>query len=224
MSEAITGLLPFTIGAAQVPVWVIMVLFLLRRGEGIATAAAFVAGLTAVRLGQGIIFGLLVAGTAPTRSGDERSLLSSLPSLIIGVVLWGVAIGQLRAGGDAERLPPVWLTRLRALSPVAAFGFGALLIAVSFKQWAFTLGAIGVIGAAQLDRTEAVIVYLIFVLGAEALVLLPIVVTLLFRGQSAALLERVGAWLEWNLRPIVIAVSVIFGTYFLWKGLAPLFP
>ena len=55
--------------------------------------------------------------------------------------------------------------------------------------------------------------------GAELLLLLPLVASVLARERSAYLLERAAAWLEQHTRPIKMTVSIVFGSYFLWKGI-----
>jgi hypothetical protein len=84
------------------------------------------------------------------------------------------------------------------------------------------LGAIAVISDAGLGQPSSTIAFLVFILGAEILVLIPIVAYALAPTQSAAILEAAGTWLEKNNKPIVIAVSGIFGLYFLWKSLSDL--
>lgn len=51
------SLLPLIIGAAVVPIWIIVVLFLLRGEGGLLKGAAFAAGGLSVRVVQGIFFG-----------------------------------------------------------------------------------------------------------------------------------------------------------------------
>jgi hypothetical protein len=42
------------------------------------------------------------------------------------------------------------------------------------------------------------------------------------REQATAVLSRFGDWLVTNNRVIVILVSVVFGSLFLWKGISGL--
>lgn len=220
MGELTVSLLPLMIAAAQAPVWVIMVLLLLRRPAGLITAAAFVGGITAVRFTQGAAFGLAVSGAMMPGAANEARTVSAVPQIIIGALLWLVAVRQFRARDQVG--PPAWLAKIERVTPLTAFGFGAVLVLVSVKQWAFTLGALGVIREAEVSPAGSTTAYVMYVLGAEALILLPLVVYAVARQRSAAVLDRVGTWLERCHRPIVIAVSAIFGTYFLWKGISGL--
>ena len=84
------------------------------------------------------------------------------------------------------------------------------------------LGAISSIRQGDLSRAESIGAYLVYVLGASALMLAPIVVRIVAPPRSTALLDAGRKWLERKSGAIVIAVSIIFGTYFLRKGISAL--
>jgi hypothetical protein len=222
VGDVLIGMLPLMVSAALVPAPLIIVLTLLRGHSGLAAGAAFLVGMTVVRIAQGALFGfVLVDAMGADGRAEPRPVVATL-LLILGLLLWITAVKTLLKEEDPDAPPPKWLERLRTASPLAAFGIGAGFIAIAAKQWVFTLGALGVIAEANLDRSEATIAYLLFVLGATSLVLLPVLASAVARDQAAAILERVGTWLERNNRGIKIVVSVVFGTYFLWKGLSGL--
>ena len=114
------------------------------------------------------------------------------------------------------------MASISGLSAVKAFGMGALLVAIAAKQWVFTLSAIGMIGDAQMSRTENVLAFLFYVLAAQVLVLAPIVVSVLAPTRSAKTLDAARSWLERHNRTIVIMVSLVFGALFLYKGISGL--
>jgi hypothetical protein len=60
------------------------------------------------------------------------------------------------------------------------------------------------------------------VLGAESLLIVPLLIYAIAPRQSAGLLQTATNWLETYNRPITIAVSLIFGCFFLWKGISGL--
>jgi hypothetical protein len=83
----ITDLLPLTVGAAVLPLWIIISLLLLRSEGGVAKAAAFAAGAMAVRVVQGILFGF-VFGAAADEGGDTgAALIKSTLLLVVGILL-----------------------------------------------------------------------------------------------------------------------------------------
>jgi len=75
-----------------------------------------------------------------------------------------------------------------------------------------------VIEAAELDIAPSIIAYLLYVLGAEALIIAPILVS----GRLSNQLAVAARWLEEYNRPILVVVSVAVGCFFLWRGIAGL--
>jgi hypothetical protein len=222
MEPVVANLLPLIVAAAVLPAWIIITLLLLRGKGGVIKAAAFAAGALAVRLLQGILFGLIFGAATDGADEQEASVIASTLLLVVGILLLVTAVKKWRKEDDPDAPPPQWMTALGGLSALKAFGMGALLMAVALKQWVFTLSAIAVIEEAQLDPAGSVLSYLFFVLAAQSLVLAPVIAAALAPAQSARLLDATLGWLERNNRVITIAVSLIFGAWFLWKGLTGL--
>ncbi len=222
MGNVIAELIPLILGAAIVPIWIIIVLFLLRGKGGLLKALAFVVGISSVRLAQGIVFGYIFR-SAEEASGESGSgVIVSTLLLVIGILLLITAFKQYRKEDDPDGPPPKWMEIFSTATPVKAFALGAALIAIAAKQWVFTLSAIATIGQASLSQVENVITFLVYVLLAISLPLVPILFSAIAPRQSAVTLERMGKWLEKHNRHIVIAVSLIFGVFFLWKGMSGL--
>ena len=222
MDAVIVYLLPLIVGAALLPAWIIIALFLLRGEGGVRKALAFAAGALLVRLVQGVLFGYVFGTAADTYGESGSNLITSTLLLVVGIVMLISAVKKWRKDADPDAPPPKWMATLSGLSALKAFGVGALLMAVSIKQWFFTLSAIAVIEQAQLSRAANMLTYLFFVLAAQSLVLAPILVSAVAPVQSTKLLDAIQGWLERNNRAIVIAASSIFGVWFLWKGIAGL--
>ena len=108
------------------------------------------------------------------------------------------------------------------LSALKAFGVGALLMAVALNQWVFTLSAVAIIEAAAAGLGASVAAFLVFVVGAQILVVAPIVVYVVAPGPAGKALDSLQGWLARNDRVILVAVSLIFGLWFTWKGIAGL--
>jgi hypothetical protein len=221
MGSVLASLLPLIVGAAVVPIWIIMVLFLLRSEGGLLKAAAFGAGAIIVRLAQGILFGYVFNKAAEASGDTGSSVIVSTLLLVIGVLMLITAFKQWRKEDDPDA-PPKWIAAISGLSTVKAFGIGALLVAIAAKQWVFTLSAIGIIGQAKMSQAENIVAFLVYVLAAESLVLAPIIVYTVAPTRSANSLDAAQGWLEHHNRVIVIAISLIFGLLFLWKGIAGL--
>jgi H+/Cl- antiporter ClcA len=114
------------------------------------------------------------------------------------------------------------MVMLDTLTPLTTLGMGAGLVLISGKFWVFTMSAIAVISEAQLGQSSSIIAFLLYVLLAQSLLLLIILVRLIFPGQSKSILESISAWLTRYNRPIVITVSFVFGLLFLFQGVSGL--
>ncbi len=224
MAGVLVSLLPLIIGSAVVPIQIIMVTLLLTGPkQGPAKAIAFVAGMTLVRLAQGVIFGLLLTGSSSADSSAGSGLVKSTLLLVLGILLLITAYRNFAREPDPDAPPPKWLTMLNSMGPLGALASGAGLILISAKFWVFTLGALGVIGEAQLGQPSSTIAFLLFVLLAESLLIIPILIRLVMPSRAAALLGSLGDWLEAYNRQIVMVVSLVFGLLFLYQGVAGLF-
>lgn len=220
MNPLWSSLLPLIVGSALVPIQIVITTLLLRSSAGKMTAVALVAGMTSVRLAQGLVFGLIVGQGA---AGDETSAgpgnAVSLLLLAIAILFYVAALKQLLGHPDDDAPPPRWMAMVDGITPGKAFLLGLGLMAISAKFWVFTLGAIAVIGDAGMDPTASIVAFLIFVALAESVMLALIVVAYLLPARSAVILDRVSALLQKYNRALVIGLGLVFGTWFLIKAL-----
>jgi putative Mn2+ efflux pump MntP len=222
MGDLLITLLPVILGATLVPLYPIVVLLLLQSQGGLRTAMAFVFGAVAVRLVQGVLFGFVFGAAAEAYPDDGAEIIASVLLLVVGILLLIAAFKKWRKEPDPDEPPPQWMAALGGLSPIKAVGAGALMIALSVKQWVFTLTAIDVIEGAAVGPTASVTAYLIYTAATQVLVLLPILAYAVAPQQSAKPVKAAHAWLERYNRPIVIAVSLVFGLWFSYKGISGL--
>lgn len=216
MGEVIVKLTPFIIGSAVVPLQVMMIILLLNSPrQGLAKAIALVVGMTTIRLLQGVLFGLILS---PESGSEGKSPVVSMLLIVLGILLLITAYKQWRNENDSDDPPPRWMVMLDTLTPLKAFAMGAGLVLISGKFWVFTLSAIGVIEEAQLGQPSSTVAFLLFVLLAQSLLLLAIIIRVIIPKQSKSMLEGISAWLTRYNRPIVIIVSLVFGLLFLYQG------
>ncbi len=222
MGDLLIQLLPVILGATLAPLYPIVVLLLLQGQGGLRKASAFVLGAVAVRAVQGVLFGFVFGAAAEAYPADGPEIIASTLLLLLGILLLIAAFKKWQNQPDPDNPPPQWMAALSGLSALRAAGAGALFVAIAVKQWVFTLTAIDTIQGAALGLTTAAAAYLIYTLATQVLVLLPILAYALAPQRSARPLQAARAWLERYNRPIVIAVSLIFGVYFLVKGISGL--
>ena len=224
MLSLLANLLPLSIASAIGPGQILFDTLLLRSPDrGALKAACFVAGMTVVRLLQGIIFGFILTGAIQSAaSSGQPHVISSLLLLVLGIFLLVTAYRQWRQEENPDGPPPKWLSMIDSLTPLKAFGIGFILVATSPNLWVFTLSAIAVISEAQVSQTEGILSFLLFVLLAETLVLLPILLRVMMPVQARNILDSLSLWLTRNNRLLMIGVSLVFGVFFLVKGIAGL--
>jgi len=220
MSDLWSTLTPLIIGSAIVPIQIVVTILILRSPAGVRTAGAWVAGMTAVRLLQGLLFGLVLSSSDQTASESTGSaLIVSTLLLVMAVLFYVTALRHLFADDDPDAPPPKWMTMPASLTPGKAFLVGAGYVAVAAKFWVFTLGAVAAIGQADLGRPESIVAFLLFVVLAESVVIVIVGAALFAPKRSAGLLDRVSDWLERHNGAIVVVLGLVFGTWFLIKAL-----
>lgn len=223
MDTLLINLIPLIVAALLVPLQVVATLFLLQSENGLNKAVAFAAGAAAVRIAQGIVFGLVFSGADDAGgSGGRRAIITSTLLLVLGILLLITAYKTWRKEEDPDAPPPKWMASLRDLSVAKAFGFGVLLMLIAAKQWVFTLSAIGAIREAQLGQPGSTIAYLFFMIGAQALVWTLIIITAAAPNRAGQVLDTLQGWLEQNSRVITIGLSLVFGAWFVVKGVTGL--
>jgi hypothetical protein len=221
MFDLWTTLLPLVVGSAVVPTQIVVTGVLLRSSRG--KAAAWIAGMAALRVLQGVLFGLVFAEARShaTSSGGPRILAGGL-LLAIAVLFLGTALRQAIAGDDAAAAAPQWLSRVESMPGVAAFGAGAAYVAFSPEKWVFTLGAIGAIADAALGRWASVLNFAAFVGLTLSGSLAVFGFATLDPERAAAVSARVGRWFERRARVVTAVLGAVFGTWFLLKALSAL--
>jgi uncharacterized membrane protein YidH (DUF202 family) len=222
LGDVILNLLPLIVGAAVVPLYSITVLLLLQSKGGLLKAVAFVAGGVAVRLVQGVVFGFVIGAACKANSEPGPRLVVSTLLLTVGILLLVAALKQWRKEEDPDAPTPKWMSAIGKLSALKALGAGALFPVIAVKQWVFTLSALGVIGEFGPGGAADVGAYLFFVLATQTLVLVPILASALAPHRTAKPLQATQAWLERNNRAIVMVMSLVFGVWFLFKGVTGL--
>ena len=219
MNSIFVSLLPFIIGGALVPVQIIIVILLLT-GEkrGPLKAVAFVLGMTLARLAQGFLFQLIITGGSgdPADANPNLGAIKSTLLLVLGLLLLTTAWKKWIKEPDPDAPPPKWLTMLDGLTPLRALLFGAGFILIAVKLWVFTLGALSVIDGAQLGIRETFLVFLGYILLAQSLLIIPILIRLILPNRAKVWLKSFGGWLAKHNARIVMGVALVFGLLFLY--------
>ncbi len=218
--EVLVDLLILGVGAALVPGLVTMTLLLVRDGHGRGPAVAWVLGMLAVRVLQGVAFGWIVP-SEPTVDTTGRPTVVATGMLVLSLLLFATAAWTMLTGQDSpSERPSRWVRRIADVGPGRAFLFGVLVIALGARQWVCTLGAIGAIGASPVGPVVGAGLYAGFTVLATSLPLAVVVLALVAPDRSAAFLTRSSAWLRVHESTLVIVLGLVFGTIFGLRALA----
>lgn len=220
MDEPWTILLPLIVANAVLPLQLAVTVLLIRSVGGRSGAFAWVAGMTVVRLLQGLVLGVVLGGAiAGTDTTDRPGPIESTLLLVVGIGFLLAAARKTLRVPDDDAPPPRWMTVVATIRPGRAFLAGVGVVAVSPKLWALTLAATGAIAEAGLDTTAAAGTYLIYAIGAVALHLAILASTVLAPARAEPVIAGLAGALERYDRPLMIALSLIFGVWFLIKAL-----
>ena len=224
MTSVLINLLPLSIASTIGPGQILFDILLLRApARGTLKAISFVGGITAVRLLQGLLFGFILTGAVMATIGlGQTGVISSTLLTVLGIFLLISAYRQWREGESPDASPPKWLTMIDDFSSIKAFLIGCLIVVTSPNLWVFTLSAISMIGEAQLSQLDSIVAYLLFILVAETLVLVPILIRIAAPAQSTRILNNMSDWLTQHNHNLMIGVSLVFGLFFLIKGISGL--
>jgi hypothetical protein len=224
MTETLVEIIPFIIGSAIAPGQIIIILLLLKSPQsGLGKAILFLLGVTSIRLLQGIVFGVILNLGASAEGTNGKGPVVSTLLLVLGIFLLITAYKKITKEQDPEDSPPKWITSIETATKTKLFTFGMQLPLISPKMWVFILGAIGTISHAQLGQPTSFFTFLVFIILAQMLLILPIIIRLLLPKRSMKVFQSASVWLSDNNRIILIVISLIFGIFFLYQGIYGLF-
>ncbi len=213
------SLLPLAIGSAIVPIQLVITLLLLRSGHGRVTSLAWVAGMLTVRLGQGVVIGLILGPRSLGAGEGGAGTAASLLLLVVAILFLATAARKLVGDPDEDAPPPRWMAAVEGATPARAYLMGVGMLLISAKFWVFTLGAISAIEAADLGQGSAVLTYLAFVLLAMSIHLGIVGMAYAAPARAEVVLARFTSSLTRHSRAITIVLGAVFGTWFLVKAL-----
>jgi hypothetical protein len=194
MSELWFDLLPIAIAMAITPGRLLALILLFGTERALLTPVAFVGGMASNMLVEGLAFALIfsLTGAFDAEDGAGPPAIMAILLVVMGVLLLVAAAKVIIHSEDDDKAPPQWLAEIESFTPGKAYKLGLGWLFVSPKQWIFTLTAVGFIFAANLE--------------------------------SVASLAKAGLfkWLKKNAQTILLAVLIVFGLYFLLKGIAAL--
>ncbi len=198
---------------------IVILLLISDRGwrSGVAYMLGYVGGYTLIGVAA-VWAGTAVAANGSGLAGSGSSILL----IALGLVLLWLGGCSWRNPPAASEAPPRLLAIVDRITPVRAFGFGALVTLINFKNLAIFLSAVSVPLLSDLPLPRQLVVVLLVVFVFCLSVIGPVAIYALFPRQAARWLNGIKQALETHRRPIGIWLPLVFGLIFLIRGLSGL--
>ena len=217
MIEALTLLLPLSLGGAVSPMMLTEQIVLLGTG-GRRAATQFALGATLTLLA--IVVVLVFIGHAIELPTEPK--LSASLDIVLGVVLLGLGVAIHYLGEHPARLPmPAALSEHRlslADRPEASFTFGAFSMATNFTTLALVIVAAKEIAAHDLDAAERIVLVLVLVTICSAPAWVPPAATRLAPRTGQRVLDVLRRLILEHGRAAVVALLLAAGAFLLARG------
>jgi hypothetical protein len=221
MRELIFSLVPLAIAASLQPPQVIALVILMQTRQGVANGWAYFGGMVAFRLTLGGVFWVLISNVeaAIEGTGGRFDIFVGAILIVLGFLLLVYALRQGFTDRNPDQAAMSWMEKLQAAKPLQAALVGVAFLALDPKDWLVDIAAVDLIAAADLSGLDSLLAYLVYVLMAQALLLIPLIMLLVTPEKAKQSLGRLGQWLDRHERTITILVALMFGCFFLYAGL-----
>lgn len=172
-------------------------------------SAYSVIGVSAVLLGY----------RAEENNTSAPGLFFPLLLLVFGTLLLWLAFRNWRKPISENKEEPRFFSIVDKITPIKAFGFGAMVSVINFKNLALFLTALSVVILSKLLITEKILITLFVVLVFCQSVIIPVIIYITFPRRAKDLLSGIKQSLARYSRPIGIWAPVVFGLLLLIKGI-----
>ena len=216
--DLLIQLLPLIIGTAVVPSIIILVILFLQSDRGLIKASAFVGGMVSWRLFMLTIFVYYSFIFAKLFSLRIPEKLHFALLCLFGIILMIVASYLLMKKRNASGTSTNLLKVIDRSNAPMAFAFGVVLMAMGLKHYIFMIGAMQDLERSGILGARWMLAMILFIVAAELLVLIPILIYLLMPDRSEAILGSFKNILDKYSSTITITFCYMVGIFFLWRA------
>lgn len=195
----------------------VILLLISERGwrNGLGYALGYTGAYTVIGI-MAVLLGYRATGNRPT----EPDLVFPVVMVLLGALLLWMAARNRRKPPSSEKKQPRIFAIVDTITPPKAFGFGALVSVINFKNLALFLSATSVVVLSALPfiqkMTVIVLVALVFCLS----VIIPVLIYISAPQRATDVLGTFKTKLEQHSRTIGIWLPLVFGSIFIAKGLS----
>jgi threonine/homoserine/homoserine lactone efflux protein len=224
MGELILSLVPLAIVAALQPPQVIALVILMQTKRGTVNGWAYFAGMAAFRLTLGAIFWMLISNVERSieTAGGRFEIFVGAILTVLGFLLLVYALRQGLTARNPDEAAMSWLVKLESATTNQAALMGLAFLAMDPKDWLVDISAVDLIAGADLSGRDSLLAYLVYVLLAQSVLLVPLVMALVSPLKAHEILARLKNWLERYERQIMVLIAALLGCFFLYAGLEQL--
>ncbi len=193
----------------------VILLLLSERGwrNGLGYALGYTTGYSLVGVGT-VSLGYRVVGNP---SGAAAPFVSWL-LLVLGGLLLTLSFRNRRTPAVENPEPPRFFSLLDGITPLKAFGVGALVSVINFKNLALFLTALSTVILSGLSLPQKIITAWLAALVFCLSVLIPLGIYLLVPNRAGQVLAGFRWWLQAHSRELGIWAPLLFGLLFILKG------
>jgi len=185
--------------------------------NGLGYALGYTSAYTVIGVSV-VVLGFRATGN----ESREPSLFLPILLLVLGTLLLWLAFRNWRKPVSDEQKEPRFFSIVDKITPLKAFGFGAMISVINFKNLALFFTALSVVIVSDLILTEKIFITLLVVLVFCLSVIIPVVIYLAFPKRAKELLSGIRQFLNRNSHSIGIWAPFVFGLLFLIKGITDL--
>lgn len=198
-----------------------LVILLLISDRGWRNGLGYALGYTAAYTLIGVTTVILGYRAVENNAGEPGLFLPMLLLVLGGLLLW-LSLRNWRKPPVENPGPPRFFAIIDKITPFKAFGFGALVSLINFKNLALFMSALSVVILSDLLITEKIVIALLVALVFCLSVIIPVLIYLSFPKRAKELLNAIKQTLNRHSRPIGIWLPLVFGLLFIIKGISEL--
>ena len=196
-----------------------IVILLLMSDKGWRNGVAYMLGYISMYLLIGT--SVLVVGVESAQGGStDQSLTTSIVLLCLSLLLLALTVRNWRKPPAKGKEPSRFAKIIDGITPIKSFAFAAAIAVINFKNLAIFLSAVSVLLLSDLLLTTKLTILVPLVLIFCLSVIIPVAIYLLFPARANEFLSRIKLTIERYSRPIGIALTLIIGILFLYRGVS----
>jgi len=158
-----------------------------------------------------------VEKTVETKGGNF-SLLVGTVILVLGILMLVHALREGFSAHGEDETAASWFDKLQDVTPFRSTLVGIGFLALDPKDWLVDISVINLIADADLSGLNNLLAFLAYILMAQALLLIPLILSVFIPKRTQEGLTRLTAWMRRQERAIEIVFALIFGLLFIYTG------